>query len=190
MDFETYLAYHKTIISQKEDQREVPYDNEDYFNYTKLNWQRSDRWIKTASLTQECKATVAAIMSPQQWIIITEPWCGDAAHVVPFIYLMAQSNPLINLDLQLRDQPPFLINEYLTRGSKSIPKLVIRNSQNMDLGTWGPRPQECQELYDKLSAESADFETVKIALQKWYNADKGIAIQQEIGALINTISGK
>src|SRR5690606_37230624 len=104
------------------------------------------------------------------WFVITEPWCGDAAHSVPFIQLAAQLNPLITVEYELRDSEPFRINDYLTGGSKSIPKLIIRDDQGNDLATWGPRPVECQKLFDQLKIDQADFETQKTSLQHWYNA--------------------
>lgn len=160
---------------------EAPYDQKDYLDYTKLNASRQNRWLKTAQLQEELKEIILNIDQPQTWILITEPWCGDASHSVPFIVKLAELNEKIKLDIQLRDQPPFLIDKYLTNGkSKSIPILVVRDHQNNDLFTWGPRPQECQNLMDQLSENNADFETIKIALQNWYNENKGVDIQNEL----------
>lgn len=116
--------------------------------------------------------------------MITEHWCGDAAHSLPFIYKMTELNDHIELKMVLRDTPPFMIDNYLTNGGKSIPKVVIRNADEEDLYTWGPRPKEAQELYQKLVENKADFETMKVELQKWYNADKGKSIQQEFISML------
>ncbi len=182
MNFESYLSYFDTII--KNPSPAAPYDNPDYFNYAKLNWVRMNRWLKTGILSEEMVKIVAAISTPQKWTIITEPWCGDASHVVPFLYKIANLNPLITVNYELRDSEPFRINNYLTNGGKSIPKLIIQNNADEDLTTWGPRPADCQILYDKLKAENVDFETMKIELQKWYNHNEGKAIQEELGALL------
>ncbi|RFS26955.1 thioredoxin family protein [Chitinophaga silvatica] len=184
MDFVSYLDVFEKILNNP--QPPAPYDNPDYFNYAKLNWSRMHRWLKQATIAPETKSVVMAITQPQNWIVITEPWCGDAAHIVPFFELLSALNPMIKVDYQLRDSPPFLINEYLTNGGKSIPKLIIRNSDGKDLGTWGPRPAECQELYNQLVAEKADFETLKTELQKWYNKDQGKLIQAELTQLLAT----
>ncbi|WP_374165586.1 thioredoxin family protein [Arcticibacter sp. MXS-1] len=182
MIFQEYLTYFKQIIEAPAPP--APYDNPDYSNYTLLNWTRLNRWLKTGILTESIGSTVAAIQSPQQWIVITEPWCGDAAHIVPFLEKIAALNPLIQVDYELRDAEPFRINQYLTNGTKSIPRLIIRNAQGEDLAVWGPRPAKCQEVYQKLTSEKADFETVKNELQKWYNKDKGVEIQREIEELL------
>lgn len=182
MNFESYLAYAESIVTAEHPA--APYDNPDYFNYTKLNWARLNRWIKTGVISEQTKEVMARITQPQNWIIITEPWCGDAAHVIPFLQQMASLNPLIHVEYELRDAEPHRINAYLTNGGKSIPKLIIRNNSNADLATWGPRPVECQLVYTQLQASKADLETIKTELQKWYNADKGVLIQKEVAALI------
>ncbi len=182
MNFHSYLDYFENILNNPAPP--APYDKPDYYNYAKLNWSRMNRWFKTGALTEEIKSIVAKINEPQQWIIITEPWCGDASHVVPFLEMIAKLNPLIETQYELRDTEPFRINEYLTRGGKSIPKLIIRNASGKDLATWGPRPAGCQKLYDKLHEEKADFEKMKIELQQWYNQDNGKEIVKEIGALL------
>ena len=186
MDFVSYLDVFEKILHDPEPK--APYDNPDYLNYTKLNWSRMHRWLKQAVLAPATKEAVMQIKQPQNWIVITEPWCGDAAHSVPFMSMMAALNPLISIDYQLRDSPPFLINNYLTNGGKSIPKLIIRNSEGADLGTWGPRPTACQALYNELLAQKADFETIKTDLQKWYNKDQGKAIQEELTTLVAGIN--
>lgn len=190
MDFTTYLAYHKSIIDQPVETVPAPYNNPDYYNYTKLNWSRTNRWLKHGVLNPEIIEALNQIQAPQHWIIITEPWCGDAAHSVPFLNMMAAINPLITVTYELRDAEPFRINSYLTRNGKSIPKLIIRDAQQNDLATWGPRPEACQKIYDELTAQQADFETVKVALQNWYNSNNGEAIQQEMLVVLKSVGAE
>lgn len=185
MNFQEYLHYFEQVLNQEVTL--APYDKPDYFNYTKLNWSRMNRWLKTAELSEATKASVAGIREPQQWIVITEPWCGDAAHIVPFIQMMSLLNPMVTVDYELRDSEPHRIAQYLTNGGKSIPKLIIRNSQGTDLAVWGPRPAKCQEVYASLHAQNTDSDTLKAALQNWYNADKGQEIQAELRALLNAV---
>ena len=182
MNFESYLSYFEAILNNPTPP--APFDNPDYFNYAKLNWSRTSRWLKHGALNQGIKDAVASIQKKQHWIIITEPWCGDAAHVVPFLHMIAALNPLNSVDIELRDSEPHRINDYLTNGGKSIPKLIIQDELGKDLATWGPRPAACQVFYDTLKEKDADFETIKIELQKWYNHDEGKEIMKEIGALL------
>lgn len=180
MTFQAYYNHFEKIINTPAHEQQAPYDNESYIDYTRLNWARMNRWLKTGKLSDELKSVLQQINAPQYWILITEPWCGDAAHSVPFIELASRENPLITLSYELRDSEPFRINDYLTNGTKSIPKLVIRDAEGNDLATWGPRPADCQGLYTQLREENADFETMKTETQKWYNTNRGVAIQEEL----------
>lgn len=166
----------------------APYDNTAYLDYLKLNRSRQKRWLKTGEINPKLRQVVSKINTQQTWYLITEPWCGDAAHSVPFIKMMADLNPLITLNIVWRDTPPLMINDYLTNGGKSVPKLVIRNLKEKDLANWGPRPKECQAIYLNLKKKEAEFEEVKVTLQNWYNKDKGQSLQNEfIDLLKNTL---
>lgn len=184
MTFQEYFSDFETIVNTPLDEQNAPYDNPDYIDYTKLNWSRMNRWLKKGKLSEGLKSIIHQINRSQQWIVITEPWCGDAAHSVPFIELASRENPLISITYELRDNEPFRINEYLTNGSKSIPKLIIRDTDGKALGTWGPRPKGCQDVYEKLTAENADFERTKTEIQHWYNSNKGEDVQDELFALV------
>lgn len=163
----------------------APYDNPHYVEYTKLNQSRMNRWNKQLGLNETLVEELKAISEPQHWIIIAEPWCGDAAHNVPFLVRMAEQTHLISYDIMLRDSPPFLIESYLTNGTKSIPKLIVR-SEGKDLFTWGPRPEAARELAAKLKAANTDADAVKLELQRWYNEDKGASLCREMTELLKS----
>lgn len=184
MTFQDYLDYFRSVIETPDEEQSAPYDNPDYIEYTRMNWSRTNRWLKTGKLSEALTALIKGIQEPQQWIVITEPWCGDAAHSVPFFHMLAQLNPLIRVEYELRDSEPFRINNYLSNGSKSIPRVIFRDAAGKDLAVWGPRPAGCQEVYARLTADKADFETVKTEVQKWYNADKGTELQSELEKLL------
>ena len=181
MNWQQYLDYTQEILESKEPL--PPYDNPDYHHYTKMNETRMKRWLKTNPITDETASVIKAINKPQQWVVITEPWCGDAAHIVPIIYLMSALNEKISLSLQLRDGDSE-IDQYLTNGSKSIPILVVRDETGKDLFSWGPRPKEGQKMYLELAERKADFEEIKTAIQNYYNGDKSLSTQLEISQLL------
>jgi hypothetical protein len=166
----------------------APYDDAHYLDYVRLNWSRQQRWLKTGLLNDELTLIIQAIPRKQYWTIITEPWCGDAAHSLPFLHRLAELNPLITVDYQLRDSEPFLIENYLTGISRSIPKLIIADSNKKDIAVWGPRPAGCQLLFEQLIATRAEVEQKKISLQQWYNLDKGVSLQQELTELYGGIT--
>ena len=145
-----------------------------------------NRWMKTGKLSADLQVAMQKIDTPKRWIIITEPWCGDAAHNIPFLQMAAEANKLITVSYELRDAAPYRIDQYRTNGTKSIPKLILRNADGKDLGSWGPRPAACQLRYNRLKEEQAPFETVKVELQNWYNQNKGKDLQKELVELLAT----
>lgn len=183
MTFQEYLDYFEQILASPQDFD--PYGDEEYLAFTKLNWSRTNRWLKRFEPNAEIKSLIASITEPQHWIVLTEPWCGDAAHSVPQLYQMVRNNPNIDFEIQLRDSDPLLIEDYLTDGSKSIPKLIIRNDVGHDKFIWGPRPAKLQAVFAQMKLEDKTFEETKEAMQVWYNEDKGNCLQEELLAALS-----
>ena len=156
---------------------------QDYQPYIPLNKSRFLRIVKQGVIYQELTEVIRSINEKQDWIIITEPWCGDAAQIVPYLFKMAEQNPLINVEVQLRDSNSE-IDSYLSHGKMSIPKLIVRNQEGIDLFIWGPRPQQLEAIYLELKNKNENLDDMKTILQKWYNEDKGRGIQNEIMELI------
>lgn len=141
MTFQEYNHYFQSIINTPFDEQRAPYNSADYINYTRLNWSRMNRWLKTGKLSDELKGAVHDIHTPQRWIVITEPWCGDAAHSVPFIELASAQNPLITVSYELRDSAPFRINDYLTYGGNQYLNSSFKMPQEMIWVAGDPVPK-------------------------------------------------
>lgn len=179
MDIEAYKNLFEEIVSGTRQQ--PPYDDASYVNYVKLNHARMHRWEKKGVLTDELVDIIKSIKSKRNWILITEPWCGDAANSVPMIEKMARLNSNINLEIQLRDSGSE-IDAYLTNGGKAIPKLIVRNNEGEDLFVWGPRPKEAQQLVMEQKDSELTKEQKYTNILQWYMKDKAVSIQKEIGA--------
>lgn len=178
MNWKDYLALFDTILNRSE--QIYPYDNPDYVNYVKMNLSRTNRWIKSDILNPALIERIKSIQTPQEWIVITEPWCGDAAHNVPVLALLSEHNPLIEFKIELRDNGENMIDNYLTNGGKSIPKLIVRDENGNDLFTWGPRPQACQEIYYEFKDSNLPILEKHKRIQTWYSKDKCVSIQEEL----------
>ncbi len=155
------------------------YAEENMLNYTKLNEARQSRWLKKAELMPELVEYLRKVRRAQHWILITEPWCGDASHIVPIIHLMFKETTNVNFDIELRDTNSE-IEKYLTNGSKAIPIFIVRDEEGKDLFHWGPRPAAAQLLYNTMKEDKMAMEDMKIGLQQWYNTDKAVSLQQEL----------
>lgn len=155
-------------------------------NYTKLSARRMKRWDKTLKIDEKHKTLLADFEVPVTWLVITESWCGDAAHVMPALNKIAETNPNITLKVVLRDENEALMDMFLTNGSKSIPKLImIDNSTEEVLATYGPRPSEATNFVNRFKAENGALTPeFKEDLQHWYNSDKGQTIVKDITQLL------
>ncbi|RED98911.1 thioredoxin family protein [Marinoscillum furvescens] len=159
-----------------------PKQTEALVNYTKLNKQRMTRLVKTISLDDAARKKVAKVNAPQTWLIITESWCGDAAQSLPLIEKLAAANELINTRYVLRDENLELMDQFLFRGGRSIPKLIMLDDSFEVIDTWGPRPQAAQMLFDNWKKEETPrpYSEFSVELQKWYLQDKGQSTFEEI----------
>ena len=156
-------------------------------NYTMLNDRRMKRWDKTVKVSDEMKAKIENFDKKTTWLVITESWCGDAAHIMPVINKVAELNANIDYKVVLRDKNDQLMNQFLTNGGKSIPKLiVIDNEANNVVNTFGPRPTLATEMVNAYKTEHGQLTPeFKEDLQHWYNKDKG---QSTIKDLVNLLA--
>ncbi|WP_025762671.1 thioredoxin family protein [Dyadobacter tibetensis] len=165
-----------------------PVQNEELSHYTRLNLSRMQRVYKTVKLEDELLQAVREIQEPQDWYIITEAWCGDAAQNVPVLAVLAQENPLINLKLILRDENLAFMDAYLTNGGRSIPKLIAVDVRQNELFTWGPRPEPTYELFmEYKNNPEMGHDAFAEKIQRWYLADKSMSLQQEIRNLLTAV---
>jgi hypothetical protein len=162
-----------------------PNQSEAMVHYTELNEQRMHRIEKTMQILPAVQEQMVSIDTPQIWLVLTEGWCGDAAHSLPVMQALAGLNPRISLRLLLRDENLELMDRYLTNGvSRSIPKLIALDPETgQELFTWGPRPAALQETFQGMRSEGLPFDVIKEELQRWYNKDKTAAVQQELAGL-------
>ena len=82
----SYQEY-RTIVTQLVEQNSTSGNDtsEAMVNYTMLNDRRMKRWDKTIKLSDEVIKRVSNFKGDITWLVLTESWCGDAAHVVPAI---------------------------------------------------------------------------------------------------------
>jgi thiol-disulfide isomerase/thioredoxin len=182
----SYKAY-RTLVSQliKEGKSTGNTQSDDLLHYSELNETRMNRLEKTIKITDEVQQEINQIESKVTWLLISEGWCGDAAQILPIIYKMAEVSDNIELRIVFRDENEALMNDFLTNGSMSIPKLIILDEENNVIGDFGPRPEPARKLIaDYKEKNGVVDESIKVELQKWYLQDKGISTQNEIMQLM------
>lgn len=167
---EAYMGYFE---------REAENSDSEYQDYMKLNLQRTSRIDKTYFVSDELQNAIKNIETPQLWFVITEPWCGDSAQTLPYITKMTKCNDKITMRILLRDQNLDIIDQYLTNGTRSIPKLVVFDEHQNELFTWGPRPQAAVEVIQQAKAEGLEKEKMYEKLHLWYGRNRGKEIEKE-----------
>lgn len=155
--------------------------SESLSEYSALNQQRMKRLDKTIKLTEETVAKLNQVQKPQTWLVLSESWCGDAAQTLPVINKMAKENKNVDLKIVLRDENEDLMNEFLTNGGKSIPKLIALNDKNEVVNSWGPRPSTATKMVVNYKEKHGGLDDAfKQDLQMWYNKDKGKDTQKDL----------
>ena len=182
-----YPGYNKLILDLLEEGTTTNGDSkESTLEYTKMNIQRTSRWLKRGIINDELISELKDFPTDIIWLVITEGWCGDAAQSLPFIFKMSEHSSNIDLKLILRDEHPELMDLFLTNGARSIPKLIALKADTLEvMGTWGPRPALAQEKYMS-EKDDPEIGTAKAQenLHLWYARDKGAHIQAEFMKLL------
>jgi hypothetical protein len=181
--YDAYLQLSALLV--KEERTSGPNQSEAYVYYTKLNVQRMKRLNKTIEVPAKVIELLKEKAANWTWVILTEPWCGDAAQCVPVIEKLALSAGNIQTLYLLRDEHPEVMDAYLTNGGRSIPKLICLDKTGKELFTWGPRPAVIQEVMNRLKAEDiSEIATIVEQIQKAYNEDKQAGIYNEFECLL------
>lgn len=152
--------------------------------FTQLNLHRSRRIDRTYKMSSELAALIDRLAEPQMWMVLTEPWCGDSAQCLPHIAVMARANPHITLRMVLRDENLDIMDEFLTDGKRSIPRLVAVGANGEVQFQWGPRPAAAQAVFDQAKAEGLAKPDLLERLHLFYGRDRGKALEQEFIALL------
>jgi hypothetical protein len=184
--YESYKSFVTELVERGK--TSGPEQREDLIHFTELNARRMKRIEKTTVLSEELKANLERIIAPYTWILISEAWCGDAAQIVPVIGKIAAQNSKIDLKIILRDEHLSIMDQYLTNGGRSIPKLICLDQDFQEVFVWGPRPKSIQQVVTDTKAEGISDHSILVErLQNAYNLDHTKSIQQEISELIEIL---
>ncbi len=183
MSYEEYISLLERLV--EEGKTTGPNQSETMAHHTKMAAQRIHKWQKIFKLNEE-DAQQLDSGKKVNWLMIVEAWCGDVGqNLVPLKKIADAAG--IELRLILRDENLDLIDEFLTNGGRSIPKLIAFDSETFEpLWDWGPRPQELQEWYlDKKSADDFSYEKVSEEMHLWYAKNRHKELLNEFKARLS-----
>ena len=186
MSYEKYFMLIKELLERGKTTGKE--QKESYLKHARLNFQRMKRVYRTTRLVPELEDHIKSIGTSQEWIVLTEGWCGDAAQSLPLIARLAELNDHIKLTIVLRDENLELMDLYLTNGSRSIPKLIVFDKETgRELYSWGPRPESMQQLVmEHKKNPIIPKEQFDEQLHRTYTNDKTNSLQQELLERIQT----
>ncbi|MBA6315358.1 thioredoxin family protein [Cellulophaga baltica] len=156
--------------------------NDALANYTLLNDKRMKRLDKTLKFSEDIVERITKVSKKITWLVLTESWCGDAAQTMPVMNKLASLNPNIEFKVILRDENLALMNQFLTNGTLSIPKLLmIDDATNTVFSEWGPRPSKATQLVAEYKNTHGTLTPeFKQDLQIWYTKDKGVNTAEDL----------
>ncbi|GGX08112.1 thioredoxin family protein [Aquimarina muelleri] len=179
----TYQEYKNLVSSLLADGKSTGDEQSEVLtNYSMLNDRRMKRWDKTLKINESVSNRFSGTDLDVTWVVLSEGWCGDAAHVLPVLNKLAELNKGIDLKIVLRDDNKELMNNFLTNGGKSIPKLIIYDNQKQEVvNSWGPRPSLATKMVNDYKEKYGELDSqFKEDLQLWYNKDKGANIAKDL----------
>ncbi|MDQ0067782.1 thioredoxin family protein [Chryseobacterium lathyri] len=179
ISFEEYVRIGKERLENPSSQQET-----EYRQYYELGLQRMDRTLKKYTPDQEQLKELASKNFDGKILIISEAWCGDASATVPALVTFFKGHN--DVRIFLRDSDKSLINQYLTNGTESIPKVLILDKDFNVKNSWGPRPKYGYELLMKHKADPEAYpkDNFYNDLQLYYAKNRGKDAVQEILELL------
>ena len=183
----SYPVYRKQVSALLLEGKSTGMNQSDaLLHYSMLNDRRMGRLDKKTTLLDTTKEALNKVLKKRTWLLITEGWCGDAAQIAPIIHKMSQESEKLDLKVVLRDENDALMRQFLTNGSRSIPKLIVLNENDEVLSSWGPRPSIATKMVQDYKEQHGSLDDdFKRDLQLWYTKNKGENIQQDLISLIN-----
>jgi hypothetical protein len=134
---------------------------------------------------EKFRERLAGDLPPLRIIVLTEPWCGDSKAIVPVVLKLLEGFDQVEVRFLLRDANPDLMDRYLTKGARSIPKIIVMDEDYRELAVWGPRPAAAQSIYEENRAkiESGEIEKSEVIkrIRNYYAKDNGRTIAEDFG---------
>lgn len=179
LDYGQYRQLIDTLLSA--DKTTGPVQDASRLQHSRMNVQRMNRIDKHVELLPAMQHLLLENKRPMLWLVLTEAWCGDAAQNLPVFAKMAAIQPNITLRFILRDENLDIMDQFLTRSTRSIPKVIVLDPESLQvLGEWGPRPLIADQMVQALKASGMPHDDYILEVHKWYGTDKTASLQKEL----------
>lgn len=141
---------------------------------------------QSVAIDAPTRAFLAAVPRPVHVIAIAEDWCGDVHRHAPVLERLAEHAPQLRVRYISRADHPEIFKRFLTNGGEAIPKFIFFNDKFVEVGNWGPMPEECRRLIARGKA-AGDVTAARKRVSALYEADPHCEIVlRELLSLIHT----
>lgn len=151
-----------------------------------------DLWhaiARRASTRGDLPARVEAVRGKWHLLTLAEDWCGDAVNILPFVAKLVDATSNLDLRVLGLEENEDLMDQHLTGQSRSIPVIILLDENFTERGWWGPRPRELQQWVLGLGSSMPKADRYR-DIRRWYVKDGGIAVLNEIVAVIEGSSSR
>ncbi|KQK26592.1 thioredoxin [Chryseobacterium aquaticum] len=179
ISFDEYIQIANERLENPANQNEI-----EYKPYYELGLQRMNRTLKKLVIDEEQVNELKSKNFDGKILIISEAWCGDASATVPALVKFFEGHNEVKIFL--RDSDSSLIEQFLTNGTQSIPKVIILDKEFKVKNSWGPRPKFGHDLLLKYKADPESYtkDMFYNDLQIYYSRNRGKDAIQEILELL------
>ena len=158
-----------------------------YRFYSKYNLERQERveaeWIPSAAFLE----AVDTLDGPLSFYFITDDWCIDSAYSLPLLQWVSNRRSDVRLEIGLKNDNLDVLDQYLTDGARSIPKLIIENHKGEIVAVWGPQPEEIRLIRKNLMDNQAEGSVVSGTTIEWYANSGILEVEKELGQLFSSL---
>jgi hypothetical protein len=129
--------------------------------------------------------------SEDEWhmLVLSEDWCGDSLNVLPLVAKLADIAPWLDMRILSRDENPDLMEEHLTGTSRSIPVIILLDSNYVERGWWGPRPRALQKWVREEGLSLPKDDRYR-QVRTWYARDRGKTALNELLDIIEATTSR
>lgn len=140
--FGTGLAPKQFIEGMTKNQEEF----QTYYNNFEYSREEDREYFESLKLRDDLRV-----------LILAADWCGDVVRNVPVV-LQVLATADIPTELLILEENLDVMEQYLTMGGRSVPIVIIADTEGHVLGQWGPRPRHVQEVMEKFKQGNPDRE--------------------------------
>lgn len=145
----------------------------------KANAELWNALYKRALVPDSMVARARSLREAWRLLVISEDWCGDSINTLPVVAKLADAVPSIEMRIIGRDANPDLMDAHLTGISRSIPVIMVLDSELIERGWWGPRPRPLQEWVLSRGLALPKDERYR-EVRTWYARDHGATALNEL----------